>query len=40
MKLRPNPAISADQMLDSYVELTRALLGGVTGLCLLDSYLE
>ena len=37
---RVNPALSADQMLDSYAELTRALLGGVTGLCLLDRDLE
>ncbi|HTX05197.1 MAG TPA: GGDEF domain-containing protein [Steroidobacteraceae bacterium] len=40
MKPRESPATSADQMLDSYVELTRALLGGVTGLCLLDPHLD
>ena len=35
-----HPALAAEEMFDSYVQLTEALLGGVTGVCLLDARLE
>jgi diguanylate cyclase (GGDEF)-like protein len=38
--MRAQPAKAAERMFGSYVELTRALLGGETGLCLLDGRLE
>ena len=40
MKTRANPSTSAERIFGSYVELTQALLGGVTGLCLLDGRLR
>lgn len=40
MKSRSHPTISTDGMFESYVKLTEALLGGLTGLCLLDRDLE
>jgi diguanylate cyclase (GGDEF)-like protein len=40
MKMRAQPAVATERMFQSYVDLTQALLGGVTGLCLLDGDLD